>query len=796
MSSDLSSIIIWWLTIFIIGAAILPLTRKIFSHFIDQGYIFTKVLGIFFLSYIVWILGTVKMLPFLRETILLVLLVLGGLNLWLYFREKKSSQGGSASGGKKSYLPKQINLTFFIVEEVLFLLTLVFWSYIKGMEPSIHGLEKFMDFGFVESIGRSSFFPPLDMWLTQSPDYTGHFINYYYFGHFITALLTKLSGVNSAITYNLAIATLFAFTFTLSFSLGINLVYIFLKSLLHKLPAINYKLILVGGFLAAFIVSLGGNLHTIYAFTQGYPNETPAPFWQLPIGFHPESYWYPNATRFIPYTIHEFPLYSFVVADLHGHVSDIPFVLLTLALLLNLLIKKHFEVDKMGDATGGPPTSAHLRHNKSGALVGGEERQDPFWKNTRWFQNFLLEFQSRTSVSLPYLVLLGILLAVMYMTNAVDGLIYLSLAGLVFLYRNWTKTKNIRKTFFQTFSASLFLLFFFLIGSLPFSLFFKPFGTGVGVLCAPLELIGKQFGPILFEEGKCQKSEWWMLTLLWGFFYYNVIGFLVLVIIPRLKQKLTTHNLPALPAGRQLTTPDIFVILTTIISTLLLIFPEFFYIKDIYPAHYRANTMFKLGYQAFMMLGINSAYIFVRIRNSQIGLKKSIYYLLFTILFFLIAIYPFFAINSYYGGLKTYHGLDGLSWMKQQYPEDYEGIIWLRKNISGQPVILEANGDSYTDYARVSANTGLPTVIGWPVHEWLWRGSYDEAGKRIPEVQLLYESKDLNQTKELLDKYNISYIFIGTLERQKYPNLNESKWNNLGRIVFQKGLTKIIQLPP
>jgi len=177
----------------------------------------------------------------------------------------------------------------------------------------------------------------------------------------------------------------------------------------------------------------------------------------------------------------------------------------------------------------------------------------------------------------------------------------------------------------------------------------------------------------------------------------------------------------------------------------------------------------------------------------------------------LVVIYPFFAINSYYGGLKTYYGLDGLTWMKREYSDDYEAIMWLRKNIqcnlpdrqagnvtmkqcNNQPVILEANGDSYTDYAKVSAYTGLPTVIGWPVHEWLWRGSYDEAGKRIPEVQTLYESEDLEETQRLLQKYNISYIFIGTLERQKYTNLDETKWENLGKLVFESGNTKIYKV--
>ena len=98
-------------------------------------------------------------------------------------------------------------------------------------------------------------FPPKDMWFTPLP------INYYYFGHLTTAVLTKLSNIPSNITFNLMIATIFAFTFCGSFSIGANLI--------HKLNAKRYMLF-AGGLLTAFIVSFAGNLQTIYAFFKNY----------------------------------------------------------------------------------------------------------------------------------------------------------------------------------------------------------------------------------------------------------------------------------------------------------------------------------------------------------------------------------------------------------------------------------------------------------------------------------------------------------------------------------------------
>ena len=74
--------------------------------------------------------------------------------------------------------------------------------------------------------------------------------------------------------------------------------------------------------------------------------DNPIPFWNLQPKFNFSNYWYPNATRFIPFTIHEFPLYSFVVSDLHGHVLNIPIVLLIIALLINIFYKilKYFSI--------------------------------------------------------------------------------------------------------------------------------------------------------------------------------------------------------------------------------------------------------------------------------------------------------------------------------------------------------------------------------------------------------------------------------------------------------------------
>ncbi|TSC84183.1 MAG: Uncharacterized protein G01um101416_1122, partial [Microgenomates group bacterium Gr01-1014_16] len=303
--------------------------------------------------------------------------------------------------------------------------------------------------------------------------------------------------------------------------------------------------------------------------------------------------------------------------------------------------------------------------------------------------------------------------------------------------------------------------------------------SGVAVNCPPAKLAAvgadqmNKIGPLVFETvDKCQRSPIWMMAILWGFFAYGAIWLL----IKEPKNKLF-HLISLFCLG-------------------LIIFPEFFYFKDIYPLHFRSNTMFKLGYQVFMMMGIVAGATIVSWFRVHSSWKKWIFFAGLTPMLILVSIYPYFAVKSYFGELKTYHGIYGLKWLEERYPDDWEAIKWLDKNIpeGQQPVVLEANGDSYTDYDRISAFSGYPTVAGWTVHEWLWRGSYDPIAKRAEEVKTVYESPDLEASRSVLTKYDVKYIVVGGLERQKYPQLDEEKIKELGKQVFSSGTTQIYQV--
>jgi uncharacterized membrane protein len=112
--------------------------------------------------------------------------------------------------------------------------------------------------------------------------------------------------------------------------------------------------------------------------------------------------------------------------------------------------------------------------------------------------------------------------------------------------------------------------------------------------------------------------------------------------------------------------------------------------------------------------------------------------------------------------------------------------MWLRDNIDGSPVIVEAVGGQYSGFGRMSANTGIPTLLGWAGHQYQWRGpSTQEPSERDAVVRDIYSQPDWLFTVELLNRYDVSYVVVGNLERDTYgPQVNEKFQSNLD-VAFQ-----------
>ncbi len=170
----------------------------------------------------------------------------------------------------------------------------------------------------------------------------------------------------------------------------------------------------------------------------------------------------------------------------------------------------------------------------------------------------------------------------------------------------------------------------------------------------------------------------------------------------------------------------------------LVMIPELVYVRDIYEnGNARANTMFKLTYQAYILFGLTMGYGIYRL---LVVTRQKIFKVIAGIcLFFLVWTVGYFgkSVNSWFGNVldpSGYKGLYALGYLETDFPEDVSAITWLKENIEGAPVVLEANGDSYTGFERVSASTGLPTILGWYVHEWLWRNNTEDLNVKSTDM--------------------------------------------------------------
>ena len=615
------------------------------------------------------------------------------------------------------------HLDLVYAEELLFFAAFLLWTYFAGFHPAAYGTEKFMDYGFMEAMMRSKTLPATDLWYSQGK------INYYYGGQYFAVFLTKLSGAKVELTYNL----MRTFVAGLAFAMPFSLVHQMVTDRLGKTGS-RWKKALpsVTGILAGISVSIAGNMHYV-VYGQIIP------FIQKLKGEEVSSYWFPDATRYIGFnpdvedkTIHEFPCYSFVLGDLHAHVVDIMFVLLLLGLLY-----------------------AWMKKVRTTELSGESMSRRKFWKK---------------QLLMPQLLATGALLGMFHWTNYWDFVIYFVVTCGAALFMNIIGQKGkIRWALGVTAAQAAEILILATVIILPFTLQFDTSNMVQGIALAQHHSLPHQ------------------LLVLWGLPGILTILFVVSLLIEKLRgaeQKSLYHLLTSIRL------PDLFAVLMGLCAIGLVLIPELVYVRDIYEnGNARANTMFKLTYQAYIMFGMTMIYAIFRLLI--IGKNKILKVLAFIGLFFFVWTCGYFgnSVHSWFGEVwkpSQYKGLNATAFLETDFPEDVNGIRWLKENISDAPVVLEANGDSYSEYERVSAMTGLPTIMGWYVHEWLWRGNLSDLNAKIEEIQEIYTSTDETRVKELLEEYNVSYIFVGSCERNKYgADMNNDLLKSLGEVVFQ-----------
>lgn len=708
---------IWWLAVLLLGWCSFPLCQYLFSGFRDKGYLVAKIFGIAGAGFLMWLGAATGIVPFTVGSCLGSVAVFAVIcwGVWITFNKKKNKDRKFWQFTGEWYQTA-------LDDELVFTLLFLLWTYVAGFRPAAYGTEKFMDYGFMMAMMRSTTLPAKDLW------YAGSKINYYYGGQYFAVFLTKLTHTQVAQTYNLMRTLVAGFCFAVPFGLVRQMV---LDSWKKEKPA------LLGGVLAGAGVSLAGNMHYVVI---GKLLPWVREIFHLPKGDY--TYWFPNSTRYIGYypaendkTIHEFPSYSFVLGDLHAHVVNLMFVVALISLVYAMM--KH--------------------HSSKGALQAEAAGEKNFCKK-----------QVAAALTDPYVLVFAFLIGMFHWTNYWDFVIYYVMGGMGVIWCNYQKYKELEKPHRMRMTAGISLLhavWVFLlatIAALPFTLQFQSMVSEVAL-----------------AQNHSRPYQWW---LIWGLPVIGAVLFFWCVKREGAKKA------------------DLFGVLLGISALGLIVIPEIVYVRDIYEKEYaRSNTMFKLTYQAFTMFGILLGYALIRLwMEKKYVIRKVLTSAVFAC-FVGCCFYTATAVHAWFGqvwDLSQYQGLDATAYLETTFPEDTAAIRWLNDNVTGDPVVLEANGDSYSDYERVSAMTGLPTVLGWYVHEWLWRGDTGALNERAQEVETIYTSTNQEEVKALLEKYQVEYIFVGAREREKYESLNESMLQSLGNVVFsdEQSQTYVLQV--
>jgi YYY domain-containing protein len=430
----------------------------------------------------------------------------------------------------------------------------------------------------------------------------------------------------------------------------------------------------------------------------------PSFFYQLAQGKAMSSILW-DSTRTISNTINEYPLFSFLWGDVHAHVIS----LFNQAFLLFLLL---------------------FAYRK--------------WES--------LESRSRWILCL----LCALSLGSMPLINTWDVLVYAPITlffGVLILWKNRAELRKPASWISLVTIPPLSILAY-----LPFYLQLVTNTGGISLVRTPSEplqflLVNGLFIAIFIAvlSKEMRQHPWYLLAVLpFALAGYNAAAIAAIPLIYLILKHEKSH-------------PDLLAILGLVILVLC----ELIYLRDsMGDTYFRMNTVFKCYLPAWLMLG-TAAFSMVAVWLKEWGKVPSIPIRVsaiaaVTVIACLFAI-PFLVSFTYNYGTGT---LDGLVYLEATHPADAEAVSFLR-SLSGNELIVEAEGGDYTYYSRISSFTGIPAIIGMPFHEFMWRG--DKEGwfsTRNDDIRAIYEQPQ--KTIPLMKKYNATLLYVGDPERERY----------------------------
>ncbi len=762
------SVVVWYFLLWIIGLIVFPVVFRVFNILPDKGYSLNRMAGLLILAWIPWFFASIKLISFTRFSILIGIFLLILFNGFLFLRNKQKI----VDYFKQSW--KHV-----LIVELIFLALFIFSLMVRINNPDLWhpwlGGEKPMDFAFFNAVLKSVYFPPANPW------FSGHYINYYYYGFVVASIPTKLLGIIPSIAYNLVLPSWFAMTGIGVFGLAYNIYEAFnikqhnpdlAQDDQNKTTRKRFQNLLtsklaayMSGIIAVVATLFMGNFYQVKMLWRYLPEVSnlsvdAGTYSNFDLVLSGASQvlsgnaelpgdagrWYFSASRPIlhdgPDTpIVEFPYFSFLYADMHPHLLTMPFFALGLTWCL----------------------SAYLA---------------PIQK--RKWQDQLLA-----------LVLFGIFVGSFLASHTWDFPLFIALALLIMIWKIIIGEQiNLKLKIKQIFFYSIGLVSIALLLYRPFSHWFKT-----------------DYSSIEFWRGAKTPLSDYLVVL--GFSLFVMFSLLIIKIAPNIKRWFSDWS--------EKRSKKIYLVPTGVLAIMIILwafnyqvlafgFPVIifwiyliFFNKDLSEYHRlifflfalgfsitfitevlvlkgdvgRSNMVFRIYLQAWFILGIAISLGLIELLKiirtwKPAGRIGWIVVLQVLILFGLS--YPLTAtkykVNDRWPAVENPpKTLDGALFMlgdslyrpelapafysdedrKLNLAIDYFGIQYLQDHVIGSPVIVEGHTTEYRWGARYAIYTGLPSVIGW---NWHTRQHHSILGgeiveKRIQQVNDFYDSDDI-----------------------------------------------------
>ena len=828
--------ILWYFTITLLGLLTFPLAYRLFPALADRGYSLSRALGLLLWGFIFWLSVSFGLSRNEVGGLLFALALVVGLSVWA-IQTKDEGQlteaGQTSVFGRLSFVNwLKSNLRLVISIEALFLVAFALWAFVRANNPDTTGTEKPMEIAFINAILHSPTFPPHDPWLS------GYAISYYYFGYVLASMLAMITATNGGMTFNLMLSLVFALSVIGSYGLLYNLLNAYWRTRSEdqeitdeeqqETSAAHGLWSAIGAFFAPlFLVILSnveGFLELLHSYGIGWTGTENFWTWlkmkdlsdvpSLPLGWAPRFWFWWRASRILHdydlrgnfvEIIDEFPFFSYLLGDLHPHVLAMPFGLLAVALALNLYLggwkgETNFYAFKLPVRKEGLALLAVVLGGLAFlntwdfpiylAVVTGAfilslvyergwdlELIEDFFKfsipiaiaSIALYLPFYVSFSSQAGGVLPNVIFptRGVYIWIMFGTLLVPLFLFLgSLLG--------KRDAQWKKGFLITIGVTLFLWLF---------------SIALGVVASQTEA-GQAF---ITSQGVSSTREVLKEATLRRLQFGAGLLTLVLLIGAALSYLAATK---ARGESESVTerSPIPFVLMFILFGGLLVVAPEFVYLRDQFGS--RMNTIFKFYYQAWALWSLAAAFGFVVLIKELRGLKLGLFSAAMAAVLVVGLTYPALSLpnktDNFNAANPDRRTLDGAAYLGTYYPDDYAAIQWLTQAPLG--TVVEAVGGSYTEFARVATYSGQPTVLGWPGHESQWRGGYTEMGSRSDDIQKLYETASWNEADAILKQYGIRYVYIGPLERTTYT-VNEEKFTRNLAEIYHQGQVVIFEVP-